>query len=776
MRHTRLTVLAAVLATTLATALVPASASETFAVPGSGAVIRRTSHGIPHILASDFRGLGYGAGYAYAEDNLCLLAEQIVTVSGERSRWFRPDWFGSAGQLNLDSDFYHRQVNESGLVGRLLARPAPLGPSGDARDLMRGYAAGYNAYLSRTGVANLPDPTCRGAGWVRPISELDLWRRAYAFVQAGARLTSAIATAAPPGAARPATADGGSVAALMPPPESRGSNAIALGQAATLAGSGMVLANSHEPWYGGTRWYQHHLTIPGVLDVSGGTIAGVPVVVHGHNDRLGWASTASAAPTATISRLRLVPGNPTSYLVDGRVRHMTRQRVTVRWRTDGGRPAHETRTLYRTPDGPVLQEPGFLDWSETTAYVLHDANADNVRALDQLLAIDQARSVGDLHAALSRIQGLPSGHVLAADASGTAYYANIQVVPHVTDALRERCEVAPSEPELIVLDGSRSACAWGSDPDAVRPGLFGPSRLPTLTRTDFVANSNESPWLTNPAALLTGYPTVLGDIETPRELRTRLGLTMIQERIPDFTLSTMQEMILNNRSLSAELGRDPVVAMCQAEPVLVASDGQPVDVRQACDTLSGWDLRGDLDSRGALLWQTFFDAADDVGARLWTTPFDPAHPVTTPNGLDTDRPEVRTALADAVQQLTGAGIPLDAAIRDVQRYHGIPIHGCSEGCYNIVHLGADPSRIDPDDPPTEFELEIAGGTSFLMVAELTPAGPRTRTIMTHSQSTNPASPYYSDQTRLYSDKQWLTVPFTPAEIAADPNLTVRVLP
>ncbi|MDQ3204270.1 MAG: penicillin acylase family protein, partial [Pseudomonadota bacterium] len=33
--------------------------------------IRRTSFGVPHIRAANERGLGYGIGYAYAQDNLC---------------------------------------------------------------------------------------------------------------------------------------------------------------------------------------------------------------------------------------------------------------------------------------------------------------------------------------------------------------------------------------------------------------------------------------------------------------------------------------------------------------------------------------------------------------------------------------------------------------------------------------------------------------------------------------------------------------------------------
>ena len=54
------------------------------AVSDVSAEIRRTTFGVPHIRAADERGLGYGIGYAYAQDNLCLLANEVVTVNGER--------------------------------------------------------------------------------------------------------------------------------------------------------------------------------------------------------------------------------------------------------------------------------------------------------------------------------------------------------------------------------------------------------------------------------------------------------------------------------------------------------------------------------------------------------------------------------------------------------------------------------------------------------------------------------------------------------------------
>ena len=48
--------------------------------------VTRDKAGIPHIEAGDFRSLGYGQGYSYAQDNLCLFADAIVTVRGERTQ------------------------------------------------------------------------------------------------------------------------------------------------------------------------------------------------------------------------------------------------------------------------------------------------------------------------------------------------------------------------------------------------------------------------------------------------------------------------------------------------------------------------------------------------------------------------------------------------------------------------------------------------------------------------------------------------------------------
>jgi acyl-homoserine-lactone acylase len=753
--------LAGVLATSL-----PADA-------GQGAVIRRTSYGIPHIKAADHRGLGLGLGYAFAEDNVCVMADIAVTLSAERSRWFGPDAPTTSGDSNLVSDLYHQRVNQSRVIERMLA--APQGPSRQARDLVRGYADGYNRYLAKTGVANLPDTACRGAQWVRPITELDVWRRAYqvAELTGGEAAQEAIVSAQPPGAAIPATT------ARFPRRTEEGpaSNGIALGRAATTSGSGMVLGNPHFQWPDDWRFHQHHLTIPGKLNVSGAGLAGLPVVNIGHNDRMAWTHTASEAQTVTLSRLTLVAGDPTSYVVDGQAHRMRAEPVTVSVRQADGSIALVTRTLYRTPEGPVLEAPGPLEWSATTAFVFRDANADNLRVVDQWLDIARARDVTDLHAALIRHQGLPWVNTIAADDTGTAYYSDIQVVPHVTDELQASCGTGPNIGQ-VVLDGSRSSCVWGSDPDAVVPGRFGPRRLPSLIRADHVSNMNDSPWLANPAAPLTGYPAVVGNTGTERSPRTRMGLDMIASRLDGsdglgaagFTLSTLQATMLGNRNLTAEQGRVAIVAMCQATPTLTARDGQPVDVRAACMALAGWNGTGDTgaQSRGAYLWRTFVNMVRRPGVNMWVVPFDPADPVRTPRDINAADPGVRQAFADAVRAFTIAGAPVDLPLDAVQRYAGIPIHGCRgpEGCFNVISVPGLPAPAG----------EIPHGSSFIMATELTRTGPRMGTLMVYGQSANKASPHHTDQTHLYTAKQWVTGLFTEPEIARDPNLTVRVLP
>ncbi|MDP9100955.1 MAG: penicillin acylase family protein [Actinomycetota bacterium] len=753
-----------------------------------------------HILAKDFPSLGYGYGYTFAQDDLCVMAEDYVTVDARRSAEFGPTASylqrgNGFSAVNLNSDMFYQQVIDGRLVEKLIATPAPRGPRDEVKQLVRGYVAGYNRYLHDIGgAAGVKDPTCSGKPWVRPIQEITAWRRFYqlSLLASGGVFLDGAGAAQPPGPGSlpvgldvPATVH--ALAGRLDLPI--GSNAVAVGRAGTRgpnAGHGLLLGNPHFPWYGPERFYQAQLTVPGRMDVEGGSLLGVPLVLIGHTANLAWSHTVSTARRFTPYQLTLVPGDPTSYLLDGVPTPMSRRVVTVPSRQADGSVAPVSRTLYSTRYGPVISSISGvpLPWTPLTAFTYRDANADNFRVFNHFFDTDQAQSTAAYLSILKRYQGIPWVNSIAADRAGNALYADIGSMPHVTDAEASACNTPLgtalfAAQRIPVLDGSKAACDWGTDADAAQPGLLGPSRQPYLVRTDYVTNSNDSYWLANPAAPLTGFARIIGDEGTARTLRTRIGLVMTQERLAagGFTRQDMQDMVFNDRQYGAELGRDAVVSMCRTFPAGTApSSGGPVAVGPACDVLAAWDRREDPTSRGSLLWRTFWAAALAVQGGPWSDSFSASDPVHTPRVVNTANPLVQRSFGDAVAALTNAGIPLDAAqggfqyaLRGAERIAIPGGAGTPEGDFNAINIRLDPSR-----GPAGFSDPQHGSSYIQVVSWTASACPDARTLLTYSESPDRTSAHYADQTRLFSRKAWVVERFCAADVAGHALSRVRL--
>ena len=254
----------------------PAAQKNRLDAQGLRATIQTTAYGVPHVTADSYAGLGFGAGYSYARAALCDTAGRFVTVRAERARFFGPDERvpdGPGRASNLESDFFWQRILDLPIVERELALAPPLGPSADLKELIRGYAAGYNEYLSQTGVDRLPDVRCRGQAWVRPITDKDLYLRAmhWNLYRSGGSIISQIVAAAPPTASSSRVGAVATVQDVLQEEAARGlgSYMIALGGDATDNGRGMQFANPHWTWEGPDRWFESHLTIPGRLDIYG---------------------------------------------------------------------------------------------------------------------------------------------------------------------------------------------------------------------------------------------------------------------------------------------------------------------------------------------------------------------------------------------------------------------------------------------------------------------------------------------------------------------------
>jgi acyl-homoserine-lactone acylase len=336
-------------------------------------------------------------------------------------------------------------------------------------------------------------------------------------------------------------------------------------------------------------------------------------------------------------------------------------------------------------------------------------------------------------------------------------------------------------PGLPVLDGSTSSCAWGTDPGAAAPGIFGPKHEPSLFRKDYVENSNDSYWLANPHKPLTGFARIIGCEACVRSLRTRNGLTMIEQRLHGqdgrmgrkFSFRDLTWMVFNDRQYAGVLWRDQLVAMCQSDGTEPSSSGT-VDVRPACPVLAAYDNHDNLDNKGSVLFRRFVDRAKAAEGGPYANPFDPADPLNTPNGLNTSNPQVKQALGDAVNDLKSNGIPLDASLRSYQYEkrgnEKIPIHGGpgGDGLFNAINVIWDPPAGWPNVPH---------GSSFVMVTQFQKHGcPTNRSILTYSLSANPNSPYFADQTRMFSKKKWVDPPFCAAQVRKRSRVATRLGP
>ena len=775
------------------------------------ATLRRTSFGIPHIEADDFRSMGYAYGYAQAEDNLCLIAEDTLTIRGLRSRYFGPNGTyripsNGAETTNLNADFFWRVTATDDAI-------APLQNNSDREAVAAsaGYVAGFNRYLKEIQAGNHPGrhERCRNADWLFALEESDMYRRylRLAVLASSSVFVDGIATAQPPvtdGTVPPAPEldpeqlmselTSQEESAELPFPFSRelpfGSNMYGISSEASSTGESLLFGNPHFPWEKTERLYMAHLKVGDHTEIMGASLYGLPAVLIGFNEHFAWSHTVSTAYRFSFYELTLNPADPTQYLYNGEFVDMTRQTVRVEVLTEAGNVEVRERTLYQSQYGPMLtfEVSGVpvLNWSAAKAYTLRDANAENDRLLNQFFRWNQANSLEefiDLHAS---VLGVPWVNTVATGPGQQAYYGDVTVVPNVPDAKAQDANCSSSlsavfnqlAPGLPILDGSKEACQWETDADAPAPGIFGRNNLPTLQRDDWVHNCNDSYWVTNPASPITGFAAIIGDEETPRTLRTRKCMQQVVNRLDgsdglggsqDFTLDNLQTIVLDSTLLSEQLARQDVLNGYCGAPTLDDSNNLAVNIAEACAALQQWDGSHNLDSRGGHVWREFWRnvaTLADTSPDKWLTPFDPTDPINTPRDLNVANPRISNAFADAVKTIQDSPLVFDAAIRDIQvsGIHDvtIPVFGGEgfEGSFTIA--------ISRPNDLTDGQYEINYGNSYIQTVTWDENGqPVAEGFVTYSQSTDPASPYYKDMTEAYADKQWIRFPFSEDEIAAD---------
>lgn len=778
--------------------------------------IRWTDFGVPHITADNVESMSFGVGYAFAKDNICILADQILKYNSQRAKYYGPDMVpGSGDSAHLINDFGFlttgiRQIAEDNLAVM----------SENTRAMASGYTQGYNQYLAETGIANI-DPACANQPWVQPIDATDIltYSLGVSLLPGAANFLSAMFVAAPPGesylprpvgsgssagkAARPALPFAINPQVALPErnPKDMGSNGWGLGSDMTENGMGMVLGNPHFPHTGNLRFWQFHTTIPGYLNVMGGSLMGVPGAVNiGFNEHVAWTHTFSTAEHFVMYQLTQDQTDPAglTHLVDGSKRTITATDYQIEVATGPGTSIMLEKTSYSTNYGPMVVVPGNFDWNASQSFAIKDANLPNFDVVDHWFAMNMASNMDEFKQSYKDYDGVIFNNTMAASKEGEVFYIDDSTVPGLTDTAINALTTNPLLVATKQAAGFTVLPGFISQMDFVGPVPY--DEAPKYEGTDYVQNSNDSFWLTNLDNPITGVSPLYGQVDNQQSLRSRMAHKLLAEAAGSdglFSLTEVEEALMGNHSYLADAILPDLVAACttqESTPVMVGTTA--VDISAGCAALAMFDGTMNLDSTGAHVFREFAFASR--GNIQWANAFDPMDPANTPNTLIPNATTMQQ-FAQAVLNVQAAGIEMDATLGEVQfverstpagvatgvKYPWGGAHNV-EGGFNVfdTDIGNNGTLLPRHEyvtlPNTRLSADGEGyhityGSSWMMVVNFTESGPQARGLLSYSQSHATGDDSNLDQTLLYSQMPQLRpLRFSEADIEANKVMEMTI--
>lgn len=669
--------------------------------------IVRDLWGVPHVLAESDYGALYGYGWALSEDLLEETLSALWTAQGRRTEIDGPDAlpFDRANRwLRVVADVERRWDDY----------PA------DVRETAQGFADGVNAFM-RANPDRVPDwaepiePTW-ALGLGRMMQLLPQIRRANGELRGSCDRISLL-----------------SFDASATHYRTYGSNAWAVSPERVEEGVGIHVTDPHLPWKDEFRLYEIHMR-GATFELAGAAFLGVPMPVFARNADVSWAWTWNGPDHADVYTLRLAPGDPNAYLLDG-------ERVPFElephaFEVRGGEPVVET--LLWSQHGPVICR----DVEAGTAVAVRLSAFAQTDAPQQMLDMARATSLDDLELALGQLQ-VPSYNLVAADAGGSVLYVWNGRVPVRADGLD------PSRP----LDGTTSATLWG--PDDVVPW----EQLPRVLDppSGFVQSCNNDPHFTtgtqhDPQPDSWPIHTVVsGEDDTMRSWYLRRRLT----EAPKHSVASMLDLAVDNHVIPFDAmtrrlreawelvgGEYPEAAAIAADVErILAWDGVPRLASPAPTIFTLW------------LWEAY-------GHRAF---------------LPTDLLEFTAGELDE----TGATELLDgmlAATRVLAEMSPLP--AVPWGAIHVVRKNGRPFPIESSMYPGislwNANLDLGGSSVLEITARVGSAytavtafedPPRTWSITPLGQTDDPESPYCYAATEVYARRELKPMPFTDAQLA-----------
>lgn len=689
-------------------------------------IIRRDTFGIPHILGENEKAAAFGLGYAQAEDHIMTIARRLIRGRGEEAKYFGPN--GVANDFAM-KQFKNLEEARNGLsvVGL------------NYRAVLQGYAAGLNAYIAANR-DKLPD-------WLPSFTDADILaniraRSVRALVSP--RIARALEEKYGPEISDDTHASLGDD--LDKNPVSAGSNAIVFAGTRTTSGSPILLANPHLTW--ASLYWEAHVTVPGVLDFFGNTLVGYPVLWAGFNKNLGWANTVNRADLDDLFALRLDPEIPDHYIFEGISRKLEKRTLSVEIAQKEGGSTIMQRDVWVSHLGPIVYR------TDDKAFAVRSTRLDAHLHFEGFYELAKAQTLEQFMHIMRETPTFTCNFIYADVEGNILYLWNAQIPQRIDDGMDYSLDV-PGDTDRYVWSSTHSL-----------------EDLPRLLNPPGGAlqNANNSPWYPSKRDQLDpdNYPSYF---EPPHlAMRPQLALDLMDQQ-KQLSVEDVIQLKFNTRMLVAErILPDLLKALhCIEQP--------STEILAGIKTLESWDQQVSAQSRGAVLFERFWNTYREALPQPFAVPWSEDNPFVTPRGL-ADPDTAVYHLEKAVRWTRDRYGSETIAWGDVHRFchKGIdlPAEGAN-GIYGTFRV----MRFEEQDDGTRLAGVIApdskpvgGGDGWIMVVHFTKPL-RAWSVLAYGQTTSWDSYYGSEQLELFASGKLRPIWFTAEEIADHTNITYR---